>query len=225
MRFLTENDFTATGWNLADPGVKAQVDGILASQEAVFAQYGITQDIHIVHLMAQLSHECGEGTHLTESLNYKPASLMATWPTHFTPTLAQSYGRTDAHPADQKMIGIIAYGGRMGNGKAPSEDGYTYRGRGLIQTTGRKGYEELGKLTGLNLVAHPELVIAPANAFRCAVAEFVNYPGMLGWCEKDDLLSVSALINLGHRVSDPGSVKGYPDRAGQLAIWKQQYGF
>jgi putative chitinase len=225
MRLLTQSDFTATGWNLADAKVKALVEGILASQEAAFSQYGITQDLHIVHLMAQLSHESGEGTDLTESLNYKPAALMATWPTHFTPALAQAYGRTTDHPADQKMIGIIAYGGRMGNASAPSEEGYNYRGRGLIQTTGKKGYAALGKLTGLDLIANPERVNEPANAFRCAVAEFVSYPGMLGHCAHDNLLAVSSLINVGHLVTNPDSVKGYADRVGQLNLWKHQYGF
>ncbi|HTP64218.1 MAG TPA: hypothetical protein VMJ66_02420 [Geobacteraceae bacterium] len=225
MKFLELSDFQSTGWQVNDAGVTALVNGILASQEKVFAKYGITEDIHIVHLMAQLSHESGEGTEMTESLNYKPAALLKVWPSHFTPAQAMAYGRTDEHPADQKMIGEIAYGGRMGNAPAPSEDGYNYRGRGFIQTTGKSGYADLAKLTGLDLVNSPELVNDPDHAFECAVAEFVHYPNMLGYCESDDLLSVSSLINVGHRVSDPNAVVGYQDRAAQLKLWKHQYGF
>jgi putative chitinase len=225
VRSLTTSDFRSTGWGVHDPAVLAQVDGILATQDAVFVTYGISKDIHIVHLMAQLSHESGEGTEMTESLNYRPAVLLRQWPSHFTPALAMAYGRTVDHPANQRMIGELAYGGRMGNAPAPAEDGYTFRGRGFIQTTGRNGYRDLGDITGLDLVTSPELVNDPAHAFACAVAEFVHYPGMLGFCETDNLLAVSALINTGHLVSDPSDVIGYQDRAAQLRLWKHQFGF
>jgi putative chitinase len=149
MRLLTLSDFESTGWRVDDPDVQSLVKGILTTQDEVFAKYGIAEDIHIVHLMAQLSHESGRGTEMTESLNYKPAALLKQWPSHFTPAQATAYGRTAEHPADQKMIGELAYGGRMGNAPAPSEDGYNYRGRGFIQTTGKNSYAELAKLTHL----------------------------------------------------------------------------
>jgi putative chitinase len=224
MRFLTLADFQATGWHVNDPKIQPLVNGMLTTQQAVFAKYGITKDIHIVHMMAQFSHESGEGTDLTESLNYKPSALLAQWPSHFTPAQAQAYGRTADHPANQKMIGELAYGGRMGNAPPPSEDGYNFRGRGLIQTSGKKGYAELGTLTGLNLVSTPELVTDPTHALECGVAEFVHYPNMLAHCEADDLLAVSSLINVGHLVSNPNQVIGYQDRAAQLKLWKHQYG-
>jgi putative chitinase len=225
MRSLTASDFQSTGWRVNNPPVLALVNGILTTQDAVFAKYGVSKDIHIVHLMAQLSHESGEGTEMTESLNYAPAALLSQWPHHFTPAQAMAYGRTVDHPANQKMIGELAYGGRMGNAPAPSEDGYNFRGRGFIQTTGRKAYQDLGEITGLDLVGSPELVNDPAEAFVCAVAEFVHYPGMLEYCEADNLLAVSALINVGHLVSNANDIIGYQDRAAQLRLWKHQYGF
>jgi len=224
MRSLTAVDFQSTGWRVHDPAILTQVNGILATQDTVFATYGVTKDIHVVHLMAQLSHESGKGTEMIESLNYTPAALLNQWPRHFTPAQATAYGRTADHPANQQMIGELAYGGRMGNSAAPSEDGYTFRGRGFIQTTGRNGYQSLGEITGLDLVTSPELVNDPAHALGCAVAEFVHYPGMLEYCEADNLLAVSALINVGHPVSNPNDVIGYQDRAAQLQLWKHQYG-
>jgi putative chitinase len=224
MRSIVLADFQSTGWNVNDPDIMALIQGILNTQAEVFSKYGMTQDLHIVHLMAQLSHESGQGREMTESLNYKPATLLKQWPKHFSPGQASAYGRTPEHPADQKMIGILAYGGRMGNDPAPSEDGYHYRGRGFIQTTGKDGYKSLGQLTGLDLVNKPELVNDPAYAFVCAVAEFVHYPNMLSRCENDDLLAVSSLINVGKLVNNPNSVVGYPDRAVQLTLWKNQYG-
>ena len=113
----------------------------------------------------------------------------------------------------------------MGNAPAPSEDGYKYRGRGFIQTTGKNGYAQLRELTGLDLINTPELVNDPTHAFECAVAEFVSYPNMLEHCELDDLLAVSALINVGHLVRSSSAVIGYGERAAQLRLWKHQYGF
>ena len=224
MRLLTQADFQSSGWHLNTPNILALVDGILTSQEEVFAKRGITKDIHIVHLMAQLSHESGKGSEMTESLNYKPEALLDQWPQHFTAEQAATYGRTAEHPANQKMIGILAYGDRMGNDSAPSEDGYNYRGRGFIQTTGKNGYKELGRLTGLDLINEPDLVNDPTHAFACAVTEFVHYPNMLNHCERDNLLAVSSLINVGHLVSNPQEVIGYQDRVAQLMLWKQRYG-
>jgi len=224
MRFLTLSDFQHTGWNVNNEDVLTIVNGILNRQQDVFARFGITRDIHIVHMMAQFSHECGEGKNMTESLNYKPSALLAQWPTHFTPAQAQAYGRTADHPANQKMIGELAYGGRMGNAPPPSEDGFTFRGRGLIQTTGKAGYKELGDLVDLDLVGSPELIIDPNHVLECGVAEFVHYPQMLSHCEADDLLAVSSLINLGHVVNNPNKVIGFDDRKAQLKLWKHQYG-
>ena len=224
MRLLTLSDFQHTGWHVNDPGVLAIVNGILSKQEEVFAKHGITRDIHIVHMMAQFSHECGEGKEMTESLNYKPSALLAQWSNHFTPAQAQAYGRTADHPANQKMIGELAYGGRMGNDPAPSEDGYKFRGRGLIQTTGKAAYAHLGSLTGLDLVSSPELVTDPTHALDCGVTEFVHYAQMLSHCEADNLLAVSSLINVGHLVNNPNKVIGYADRAAQLQLWKHRYG-
>lgn len=225
MKLLDLNDFKTVGWKVSDSNILALVNGIISTQSGAFAKFGITQNIHIVHLMAQISHESGDGHEMTESLNYKPSALLAQWPSHFTPTQATTYGRTDTHPADQKMIGELAYGGRMGNAPAPSEDGYKYRGRGFIQTTGKNGYAQLRELTGLDLINTPELVNDPTHAFECAVAEFVSYPNMLEHCELDDLLAVSALINVGHLVRSSSAVIGYGERAAQLRLWKHQYGF
>lgn len=223
MRLLTKLDFQSTGWNVNNPSIQALVNGILTTQKDVLGKYGITKDIHIVHMMAQFSHECGKGIEMTESLNYQPQALLDQWPEHFTLALATKYGRTADHSANQEMIGALAYGGRMGNAPAPSGDGYRYRGRGFIQTTGKEGYAALSRLAGLDLVNSPELVTDPTHALECGVAEFVHYPNMLVHCEKDELLAVSSLINVGHIVNDPKNVIGYQDRAAQLRLWKRQY--
>lgn len=58
MRLPTLSDFQSTGWHVSDSDTLAIVNGILTKQQDVFAKYGITKDIHIVHMMAQFYRFC-----------------------------------------------------------------------------------------------------------------------------------------------------------------------
>lgn len=57
---------------------------------------------------------------------------------------------------------------RLGNTPAADGDGQKYRGRGLIQITGRANYERCAVALRLNLIDHPELLEQPINAVRSA---------------------------------------------------------
>lgn len=58
------------------------------------------------------------------------------------------------------------YSGVNGNGNYASGDGYTYRGRGYVQITGRGNYVALGNALGLNLVGQPDLALQADPAWR-----------------------------------------------------------
>jgi len=223
---LTQQNFDAL-WPVKAAGVQPIVQGILAQQATVFPKYGITSFLILAHMMAQFSAETGGATEMVESLNYSAQGLLNTWPHRFTPAQAQQYGRTAAHAANQTAIGDLAYNGRMGNAPG-TNDGYTFRGRGLIQTTGRDGYTVLGKRVGLPLDTTPDLIVDPAHALECAVNEFVSYSGngksMIDYCNDDNLVAVSSLINLGHITQNPAAIEGYDSRLHWLEKWKQQFG-
>lgn len=110
----------------------------------VLSKYNITSPSRVAMFIANTGHESAGGKFLVENLNYKPEALLAVWPSKFTPDYAQEVGRTSSHPADQAAIAEAAYGGRMGN--IYPGDGWKFRGRGLMQTTGRDNYTRLAKI-------------------------------------------------------------------------------
>lgn len=212
MRNLTAVDFAAMGW----ANNAAYIAGIVAAQATVYPKYGIKTANRLAHMWAQFQHESGAGTELVESLNYSAEALRSQWPSHFSSEQASEYGRTGIHPANQPMIGLLAYGGRMGNAPYPSTDGYDFRGRGLIQTTGRDGYAKLAKITGLDLLHHPDMVNDPAHALLCGVAEFVSYPNMLALCDAGNITHITKEIN--------GGIIGLADRIALTEKWLHYLG-
>jgi putative chitinase len=123
-------------------------------------------------LMANMLHETGGLTIVRENMNYSAPRLMDVWPRWF-PTL-EFAGRYEHKPME---LANFIYGkettiGRnLGNTQDPN-DGWNYRGGGLMQTTGRSGYHAFGALAGADLEAHPELIEIPINSSNAGCAEW-----------------------------------------------------
>lgn len=132
----------------------------------------------LAHLLAQVKQEIGASTTLTESLNYKP-NVLVSKSSYFRahPDEAELYGRTENHPANEEAIAnrMYADGVGPGNGSVESGDGWKYRGRGIIQLTGRYNYNEFTKYQkkiwgdNVDFVANPEKVLDPKYAVRSAL--------------------------------------------------------
>jgi putative chitinase len=135
--------------------------------------------------------------------------MMAVWPSRF-PTTASA--APYAH--NPRALANKVYNGRMGNRRG-SDDGWNFRGRGAVQTTGRDGYARLAAATGLDLVARPDLVIDPAHFLECGVADFVLC-GCLPYARKDDLRGVTKRLN--------GGYIGLSERRAWVSKWKQALG-
>lgn len=110
----------------------------------------------------QAAHESGMFRRLVENLNYSAQGLRSTWPARFNEVDAVALARQPERIANR------VYSGRMGNGNEASGDGWRFRGRGLIQVTGRSNYAACGKAIGLDLLTHPELLEIPVNAAMSA---------------------------------------------------------
>lgn len=107
------------------------------------------------------------------------------------------------------------YEGRKDLGNSQAGDGYKFKGRGLIQTTGRANYQATGTALGLDLVAHPELLAEPELAARSA-GWYWQSNGLNAFADAGDFDGVSDLINRGQKTQRIGDTNGY---AGRLALF------
>lgn len=135
---------------------------------AAMERFEINTPARIACFLAQIGHESGGLSKLRESLNYSADALMRTWPARFPRDLAERYGRTKEHPANERMIAEIAYGGRMGNGPAGSGDASKYIGRGPIQVTGADNYIRVGHILGRDFLSQPNLLESPPDGAMSA---------------------------------------------------------
>lgn len=196
-------------WPLGDQKIAGLRAGITASAPAVFATHGITTPLLVAHLMAQISHECGAGRDVVENLNYAAARMMQVWPSRF-PSMASA----QPYAGNPRALANKVYNGRMGNAVG-TDDGWTFRGRGAAQTTGREGYQRLAKATGLDVVNHPDLVNDVRYFLACGVADFIAC-GCLPFAARDDVLNVTRRLN--------GGAIGLAQRRQWLAKWKAALG-
>ncbi len=164
---------------------------------AACALYGIDTPLRVAAFVGQCAEESARFTALVENLNYPAEALVRVWPDHFTEALAQQYGRVDGvHEANQPMIANIAYANRMGNGDVGSGDGWKYRGRGILQDTGRDQYAALSKELGIDLLENPELLQQPSYAARAAGAYWRDHD-LNRFADVKDYRSLTEAINGG----------------------------
>ncbi|WP_421527580.1 glycoside hydrolase family 19 protein [Pseudomonas brenneri] len=95
------------------------------------------------------------------------------------------------------------YEGRADLGNTVRGDGSKYRGRGLIQITGRANYAACGEALALDLINHPELLEQPQHASMSA-AWFWSMKGLNTLADKGEFLKITRRIN--------GGVNGLEDR-------------
>lgn len=125
-------------------------------------QHGIVTTKHTAYFLGNAAVETFGFTRLDENLFYTTtARLKAVWPSRFkSDALASACVRNP-----QKLANAV-YGGRLGN--TGDDDGWLYRGSGLLQTTGKANFAEVAAETGIDCVANPELLRSFPAALEAA---------------------------------------------------------
>lgn len=178
----------------------------LAALNATLEEFEINTVFRQAAFISQTSHESMGFTRLAESLNYSALRLTLVWPKRFpNVAVAAPY----AH--NEEKLGNFTYANRNGNGPVESGDGFKYRGRGFIQITGRANYEACGEGLGLELLADPDLLLQPVNAFRSA-GWYWDKHGLNALADLEKIRAITVAINggtvgLDERVKLYGKIK------------------
>ncbi len=140
------------------------------SIDAAMQQFQIDTPARQAAFLAQVLHESDGLRRLDENLSYSAKRLTEVWPRHFYLPPDEANGRSDAgayehHP---EALANAIYANRLGNGPEASGDGWRFRGRGLVQLTGRRLYTEAAAALQLDLSNQPDLLLQPLAAARAA---------------------------------------------------------
>lgn len=161
--------------------------------DAAMKEFGITAINDQSMFIAQVGHESAGFTSLVESFNYSVNGLKKTFGKRLTTYQCEMLGRVDGKQvAHQPQIANLVYGDRMGN-NSPG-DGWKYRGRGLLQITGRENYTKCGSALKLDVVSTPELLTQERHSARSAAWYFTLRGCLL---HSGDVERVTQIINGG----------------------------
>lgn len=167
------------------------------------AEFGITTPERIAAFLAQVAHESAGLTRVSENLNYRADRLLAVFPRYFDAENVTLYA------GDPSAIASRVYANRMGNGPEQTMDGWHFRGRGLIQLTGRDNYRACGNALGVDLIDNPDLLTEADLAARSA-AWFWQSHGLNELSDAGRFAEITKRIN--------GGTHGQPAR---VALWEQ----
>jgi putative chitinase len=149
--------------------------------------YEVVTPMRVAHLMAQLCYESAYFTRLEENLNYTSGwRIGLIWP-RLRARAQELAGRPAA-------LANAAYANKLGNGGEASGDGWRYRGRGLIQLTGRENYRRYSAAALVDLEANPDLAADPEVAVVVALAYWREH-NCNAAADCDNSAAVSLLIN------------------------------
>ena len=153
--------------------------------------YEINTPQRIAAFIAQCAHESGNFIFLSENLNYKAESLTKIFSKYF-----KDIGTAKQYEKQPAKIATKIYADRMGNGNEASGDGFKYRGRGLIQLTGKTNYTWFAA----SLEITPEEAAEYMGTFEGAAQSacwFWETNKLNQWADKGDIEKMTKIINGG----------------------------
>lgn len=178
------------------PNIALYYDGLVEAA----AKYNINTPLRQAHWLAQLAHESGKFGAIVENLNYSADGLGKIFKKYFpTPALQAEFAR------QPQRIANVVYANRLGNGNAASNDGYFYRGGGLIQLTGRDNYTFYSNQVygDDRLVRNPDIIrdkVSATSRYQAAIigGAFWSNNNLNSLADADDVKAVTRRINGGY---------------------------
>lgn len=195
-----------------------QVDQWCDALNRILPQYDINTVPRVAAFIAQCGHESAGFRVLQENLNYRADALVRVWPGRF-PNLAFAQG----YARQPEKIANRAYSNRMGNGDEGSGDGWRYRGRGLIQLTGKNNYNALATSLGRDLNSMPAWLETIDGAVYSA-CWYWSTNRLNRWVDANDFDGLSDSINIGRKTAAIGDSHGYVDRWNRYQLALQVLG-
>lgn len=181
-------------------GVKPDGSFGPATLKAAMAYFKMTPE-RAAHFFGQTAHETGGFTAFSENLNYGAKGLLNTFGKYFTSDTAEQYARQPVKIASK------VYANRMGNGNEASQEGWLFRGRGALQTTGKDNYKAFSKhLNKPELLTTPDLV---ATDFSFESAIFFFDKNKL-WSIADKGVNDAVILAITKKIN--GGTNGLDDR-------------
>lgn len=173
--------------------------------------YEVNTPLRISHALAQFLHESGNLRYLEENLNYSADGLLKTFPKYFNAESAKQYAR------QPQKIASRVYANRMGNGNEASGDGWRYRGRGVLQLTGKIQYQNYtnSDLCVGNAVNDPDMIASFPEALKSAFW-FWEVHDLNRLADKDDCRAITRIIN--------GGYNGISNRQFLLRRFQKEFG-
>lgn len=146
----------------------------------------------VAGFVAQCSHESAGFKTLSENLNYSADGLNKIFPKYF-----KNAGRdANAYARNPEKIANVVYANRMGNGDTASGDGFRYRGRGLIQLTGKSNYTGFAEAMEMDLDEALDYIQTKKGALDSA-AWFWDKNNLNKYCDEGDIVGMTKRINGG----------------------------
>jgi len=156
-----------------------------------FSQFNIASTKRIAAAVGQFLVEAGDSFgEIVENLTYTHASrLVQIFPNEFPNEAAAT-----PYLNNPEALGNKVYANKLGNGDEASGDGYRFRGRGLIQLTGRSEYAEFGATVGMTAEQAATYCETPAGA-AISGCWYLSSRGCLPYADTWNITKITLLVN------------------------------
>jgi putative chitinase len=129
--------------------------------------------------------------------------------------LAQLGHESDGFNTNEEYASGADYEGRRDLGNTQSGDGVRFKGRGLIQVTGRANYADCGRALGVDLINNPQR-LGDFDLACLSAGWYWDTRKLNNHADRDDILTITKIIN--------GGTNGLADRESYLARAKRVLG-